>query len=187
MISSLGRHTLFRGEESGFTLLEVIIALTIMVLAFASILSIESNSINATARAKEMNIVSMLARNQMVEFEYKVEGKAFDEITKEEQGAFEPPYQNFHWKRAVKEIKFPNLGMGGGKKAGAGSGGNTPDDAKDGSQDLVEKITKLVTGYFSKAIREISVTISWKRGSGEMNYTVATYWINLNQEFDVNE
>ncbi|MGK5085126.1 prepilin-type N-terminal cleavage/methylation domain-containing protein, partial [Bdellovibrionota bacterium FG-1] len=42
------------------------------------------------------------------------------------------------------------------KKAGAGSGGNTPDDAKDGSQDLVEKITKLVTGYFSKAIREIS-------------------------------
>src|SRR6478735_4350708 len=82
----------------GFTLLEVIIAMAIMTLAFSSILAVEMGSINASARAKQMNIVAMLAKNQMVETEYKIEGKKFDEVKKEESGAFPSPYQDYTWK-----------------------------------------------------------------------------------------
>jgi prepilin-type N-terminal cleavage/methylation domain-containing protein len=39
-------------NQAGFTLLEVIIALAIMVIAFASILSVESESINASGRTR---------------------------------------------------------------------------------------------------------------------------------------
>ena len=132
----------------GFTLLEVIIAMTIMVLAFAAILSVESNSISATTRAKEINIVTMLLRDKMVELEYQIEGKTFDEIKKEETGTFDAPYETFHWKTEVKEIKFPNMNFGGGK------GTNASGD--DNGGQYAELLTKLLTKFFSKAVREIS-------------------------------
>jgi type II secretion system protein I len=168
-------------SEEGFTLLEVIIALTIMVLAFASILAVESNSINATLRTKQMNTVAMLAKNQMVQLEYKVEGKTFEEVKKEESGTFPAPYEDYRWKTEVKELKFPNLKFGGGGgsgNAGGGGGGGA------GDQDqMVETITKNLTDYFTKAVREISVTIYWKRGSKDTSYSVSTYWVDLNHEF----
>ena len=163
-------------SEQGFTLLEVIIALSIMVLSFASILAVESNSINATIRAKEMNIVAMLARNQMVELEYKIEGKTFEEVRKEEGGSFDPPYESYRWKSEIKEIKFPNLNPGGEKKEG-----------EEGGNQYAELITKLVAKFFSKAIREISVTVFWKRGSSDQSFSVSTYWVDLNHEFETTE
>lgn len=169
------------GDRSGFTLLEVIIAITIMVMAFASILAVEHNSINATTRARELNVVTMLARSKMVELEYKVEGKTFDEIRKEEQGNFTPPHENYHWKTEIKEIKFPNMNLGGGGgKEGSASG-------DDSGNQFAELLMKLVTNYFTKAIREMVVTISYKRGPGDMSYSVSTYWVDLNHEFETSE
>ena len=149
-----------------------------MVLAFASILAIESNSINATIRAKEMNIVAMLARNQMTDLEYRVEGKTFEEVKKEEGGTFPAPNERFRWKAQVKEIKFPNLSPGGG---------SGKKDQENQQNPYAEMITKAVTNYFTKAIREISVTIYWKRGSNEVSYAVSTYWVDLNHEFSPTE
>ena len=166
--------------NKGFTLLEVVIAITIMVLAFASILSLESNSISATTRAKELNIVGMLARGKIIEMEYKVEGKTFEEAKKEDGGSFETPYENFRWKSEVKEIKFPNMNMGGGKKSEGGGG-------EDSGSQYAELLTKLVTNYFSKAVRELVVTVFWKRNSVEVSYSVSTYWVDLNHEFDTSE
>ncbi len=86
--------------------------MTIMVLAFASILAVECNSINATTRAKQMNIVAMLARNKMIETEYKIEGKTFDEIKKEEGGTFAAPYEIYRWKTEVQgdQVSEPEHG-----------------------------------------------------------------------------
>jgi general secretion pathway protein I len=172
-------------QQEGFTLLEVIIAVAIMVLAFASIIAVESNSISATTRAKEMNMVAMLARNQMVDLEYKIEGKTFDEVKKEDGGTFEAPYEKFRWKTTVKEIKFPSLGGGGGDaKGGTASGSGGAAAGGDPNAAYAEQITKMVTDYFTKAVREISVTIYWKRGSGEVNFNLSTYWVDLNHEFN---
>ena len=44
-------------------------------------------------------------------------------------------------------------------------------------------LTKMMTNYLSKAVREVTVTIFWKKGSGEQSFTIATYWVNLNNEF----
>jgi type II secretion system protein I len=164
--------------ESGFTLLEVVIAMAIMLIAFASILSVESGAINATARAKQLNIVAMLARNKMVETEYKFEGKTFDEVKKDDGGAFEAPYQDFRWTAKIKEIKFPNLNIGGGGDKGGDKGGGT---------DMVATLTKLLTKFLSKAMREVTVTIFYKRGSGEQSFAVSTYWVDLNHEFETSE
>jgi hypothetical protein len=151
-----------------------------MVLAFASIFAVESNSINATIRGKEMNIVSMLARNQMVDLEYKVEGKTFDEVKKDDGGQFPAPYEAYRWTSKIKEIKFPNLAPGG-------PGGDKKGGEEGGQNEIADMIMKRVTKYFTEAVREMTVTIFWKRGANEVSYSVSTYWVDLNHEFPTSE
>lgn len=160
--------------NKGFTLLETIIALTIMVIAFATILMIESNSINASATAKQLNVVAMLAKNKMIDEELKFEGKTFEEVKTEEAGAFETPFEDYRWTTAIKEIEFPNLNFAAG---GANS--------QQGTTDVLETMTKLFTKFLSKSMREVSITVYWKRGEGEQKFTVSTYWVDLNHEFDL--
>lgn len=167
-----------RLDDSGFTLLETIIALAIMVLALASILSIESNSLNASMRAKQMNIVAMLAKDKMVEVEYEIEGKTFEEVKKENAGAFEEPYSDYRWTWVVKELEFPNLNLA---PAGGAQGG------EGGQSDITELLTRLVTNFFSKALREVTVTVFWRKGGGEQSFSVSTYWVDLNHEFQLSE
>lgn len=162
--------------EAGFTLLEVIIAMAIMAIAFAAILAVEGGSINASVRAKQMNIVAMLARNQMVDTEYKIEGKTFDEVQKEEEGKFDEPYQDYRWKRVIKEIQFPKISTGSEKS-----------QSDSGQSEMAGMITKLMTSFLSKAIREVSVTIFWKYGKTEQSYALSTYWVDLNYEFKFSE
>lgn len=165
-------------NERGFTLLETMIAMGIMLVAFASILMVQSGSLNASAKAKQMNIVAMLARNAMIEAEQTFEGKQFEEVDKEKEGKFPNPYQDFRWKRSIKEIKFPSLGIGGGK-------GEKKDG--EGANDKVEMLAKLFTNFLSKAVREVTVTVIWNRGSGDQSFAVSTYWVDLNHEFALSE
>jgi prepilin-type N-terminal cleavage/methylation domain-containing protein len=162
-------------NSSGFTLLETIIALAIMVVTLASIITVESNSVQASIRARQMNIVAMLARNRMIELEYAIEGKKFDEVKKEDSGDFGDAYKDYRWKTEVKEIKFPALGGSGGEKK------------EEGQTETVALLMKYITNFLSKAVREISVTIVYKRGGGEANFTVSTYWVDLNREFTLSE
>jgi hypothetical protein len=121
-----------------------------------------------------MNIVGMLARNQMIDTEYKIEGKTFDEVRKDESGTFPSPYQDYRWKTVIKELKFPAL-ISGGK--GSDSGQN----------QATELLTKLTTNFLSKAIRQVTVTIFWKRGTAEQSFSLSTYWVDLNYEFKLSE
>lgn len=165
-------------NEAGFTLLEVIIAMTIMVLAFTAILSVESGGISAAEKTHQVNIVAMLARNKMIETEYAIEGKTFDEVKKDDGGAFEG-YPDFRWTSEIKEVKFPNLNL---SPAGGG------EDSKAGAQpvsDLVTLMTKLITNFLSKSVREVDVSVYWKRPSGEQRFIVSTFWVDLNHEFEI--
>jgi len=168
-------------DVRGFTLLETMIALAIMVIAFASILMVESASLNTSVKARQMNVVAMLAKNKMVETEYKFEGKTFDEFKKEDGGQFDLPYQDYAWKMKVREVTFPAIAAGGGGKAGGDK-----DNAGD-SDAMLEMITKLVTKFLSKSLREVTVTVSWKKGTGEQSYSLTTYWVDLNHEFETSE
>jgi len=169
-------------NEHGFTLLETMIAMAIMMVSFASILMVESASINTSEKSKIINIVAMLARNAMIKAEYDIEGKTFDEMEKEKTGKFDPPFDEYKWKREIKEVKFPDLGSGKAQNTGAN---NSADQAK--ADESAEMVTKLVTQFFTDATREITITVSWARGKGEQTYQVSTYWVNLNTDFRTSE
>lgn len=153
------------------------IAVAIMAVAMASILSIQSSAIRSTRNAKKLSIVSMLAKNTMVETELLFEGLTFKEVPKTKEGKFKEPYTQYSWKREIKEIEFPNLNFG--------SGGG--DENASQSTQQVEKMSKIITNFLSKAIREVNVTVSVPEGKGTQNYSVSTYWVDLNHEFKLSE
>jgi general secretion pathway protein I len=175
---------LSKNKESGFTLLETMIAMAIMMVAFASILMVQSSSINTVDKARQNTTVAMLARSKMIETESEIEGKKFSEIKEEETGTFKEPFQDYSWKREVKEIKFPNLNFKSPSTSGDGNSGGSA-DADSGTDQVAELMAKLVSQYLSKALREVRLTILWKRGSGTQNFTVAMYWVDLDTQFEL--
>ena len=169
-------------DPEGFTLLETMIAMAIMMIAFASILMVESSSINTSAKAKQMNVVARLAKNKMIESEFDYEGKTFDEYKKEDGGVFPEPDQDYTWTREVTEVTFPDFSSGAAKKEASGGA-----SSEAGGSEQADMLAKLMTQFLSKAVREVTVTISWKRGDGTQSFAVSTYWVNLNNEFQLSQ
>ena len=156
--------------NSGFTLLEVMIALAIMTVAFAAILTSQSSSISLTIKTKELNLAGWLAHNKMIESEHLLEGKPFSELSKEETKSFEAPFERFSWKREFRELKFPDLTQA--VKEGQG----IPEPSRI--------LGKAITKYLNDSVREMVITILWKRGADEQQMVLTTYLIDLNAEFN---
>lgn len=165
-------------NSSGFTLLEVLIALAIMAVTFGAILMVQSGSINSQSKAKQMTIVSMLAKTAMVDAEVAFEGKKFEEMPEEESGDFDAPYEHYKWKREIKEVKFPNV-SGGVVQSG------DKDESDSNSSTQEEQFGKMISEYLTKALREVTITITWEKGSGSQNFSITTYWVNLDHEFNI--
>jgi prepilin-type N-terminal cleavage/methylation domain-containing protein len=169
-------------SQSGFTLLETLIAITIMLIAFASILAIQSNSINTSIRARTVTVAAMLLRNEMIDTEYTIQGKTFEEVETEKGGNFPAPFEEYRWTRVIKEIEFPNLNFASGNEKTGGGG-----DQQQGATEMVDLITKLVTQFLSKAMREVTVTVYFKKSGKELQYSATTYWVDLNHEFQLSQ
>ena len=168
-------------SKSGFTLLEVMIAIGILAIGIGAILVAENNSLDVTLRAKRMNTVATLARNVMVEAEREIQGKPFLEVRTESFGKFDAPFAEYSWERKIKEITFPKImSQNQGGSEGKTEGGNAVDPN-------VERVVKIATNYLSKASREVTVTILWKDKGEEQKFSVSQYWVDLNHEFKMAE
>ncbi len=177
---------ILRGD--GFTLLEVMIAMAIMLVAFSSILAIQSSSMSSALKSRQIHEVSMLARWAIAQTEVEISGKKFDEMSEELSGTFDEPYQDYSWTRKIKEVKLPNL-QGLSKAANAAGGGSDASSSKDEEEKnsaIMEQMTKVITNFLSKAVRQVTMTVKWKRGAFEQNYEVAMYWVDLNSDFQIN-
>ena len=187
-------------SRSGFTLLEVMIAIGILAIGIGAILVAENNSLDVTLRAKRMSTVAMLAKNALIEAERLTEGKSFTEVTSDSEGKFDAPYADYSWTRKIKEITFPNVldpsqsGQAGEKTSNANAGKDTSStsassaDPSSGAIDQnVSRIVKLATNYLSKSSREITVTIKWKEKGEDQKFSVSQYWVDLNHPFDMND
>jgi type II secretion system protein I len=160
-------------SQRGFTLLEVLIAMAIMSVSIGAILMLEGNNRDAMTRAEQMNIVAMLAKNKMVETELELEGASFEELSGESSGSFQAPYEEYRWTRKIEEVEFPNLM----EMAGQG---------EDGRVSQAEAMMgQLITKFLSNALREIAITVTYPRGSGEQDFVVSTYWVDLNHELSL--
>jgi len=165
--------------QSGFTLLEVMVAMSIMIVAFSSTLAIQSSNLKSSRKAKQTNIVGMLAKNQLLQTELEIKGKKFTELPDESHGQFEPPYEEYQWFRKIKKIEFPQISMAAPKS----------EDSKDdstGSDPVAEQMSQMVSKYLSNALKEITITVKWGEGKFEQKYAVSMYWVDLDTDLSFN-
>jgi len=165
-----------RHSSSGFTLIEVMIAVGILAIGLGAILIAENNSLDVTFRAKRMTTIAMLAKNALIQAERDISGKSFTEVKAEEGGQFDAPFQEYRWERKIKEITFPNiLDQSKAKK-----------DEVSSVDENTARIVKIATTYLSKSSREITVTIKWVDKKEEQKFVVSQYWVDLDHAIDIN-
>jgi len=95
-------------SAAGFTLLEVMVAVAIIAIAFVSLLASQSQSISIATISRFETTASMLARMKIAE----IESGGFDALSGSE-GDFEEKFSQFHWQTEVRDLTEDETGIVG--------------------------------------------------------------------------
>jgi general secretion pathway protein I len=93
-----------KGEDSGFTLLEVIVALSIIAIALTTLLVSQSQSLSLAGEAKFSTTAVLLAQHKMVELETM---KAEDLVS--DSGDFGEDFPDYYWETQINPVSFPGV------------------------------------------------------------------------------
>lgn len=91
------------GGKAGFTLLEVMIAIAIIAIAFTSLFGSQSLSLSLAAEAKFNTTASLLLQEKLAEYEAGVVEFVDDE------GDFGSDFPGFTWKVEVRDADLGNI------------------------------------------------------------------------------
>ena len=98
-------------RQTGFTLLEVMIALAILVTALVVVAQANMDATQDASRAKMLTVATMLARAKMNEIEFDLKHDGFSDFEEEECGDFgDDEYgglAKFKWCYTVEKIELP--------------------------------------------------------------------------------
>jgi general secretion pathway protein I len=93
-----------QNKASGFTLMEVMIAMTILAIALVAIFQSQSQSISMSTDSRFMTTASLLAQSKMAEVEA---ASTLDNQTKD--GDFGPDYPQYVWHLEVGDTQLPQF------------------------------------------------------------------------------
>ncbi|MCE9624221.1 MAG: prepilin-type N-terminal cleavage/methylation domain-containing protein [Deltaproteobacteria bacterium] len=176
---------LFRGFSPGFTLIEIMISLSILSIALLSIYAAQGNSLRASGRAENIQTASMLARQKMtekmIELQKDMDKGKFPDDQINDQGEFEPPFDRFRWEFAVRKVEIPvveNPSDTTGQATGEGpatSTGKEPGAANQAPEAAQANLAKMVTKKISESVREITTKIIWQEMEEDQNIVITTH------------
>jgi len=149
--------------RSGFTLLEVMVAISILAISLSVLLTFSGNTLVKSGNAERVTIAAMLARQKMVDMELEIEKEMKKNVfpeEKSEEGSFEEPYEDYSWEVEIKKVELP-----------------PPMSAEKGSIQAV--ISKQLSKEIAKSIRELKVVIKWMDMGSEESLDVTTHIVKL--------
>jgi general secretion pathway protein I len=88
--------------QSGFTLLEVMIAVAIVAIALVTLLGLSNRSIDINGRLQKITQGTLLAQHKMAEIE--TQPLTADRELQQEEGIFDPPFEQYRWRVAYEEV-----------------------------------------------------------------------------------
>ena len=91
-------------ENAGFTLLEVMMTLAIISIAFVAILRSLGMSVDLSYESKNISLATLLAQGKMAE----IEVAGFPEV-EEVSEEFGDEYPGFRWEKSISEIGVDGL------------------------------------------------------------------------------
>ncbi|XOF32910.1 MAG: prepilin-type N-terminal cleavage/methylation domain-containing protein [Candidatus Electrothrix sp. YB6] len=94
--------------QSGFTLLEVMIAVAVIAMSLVALLGSQSQSISIASISRFETTASMLARQKLAELQIE----DFEELSNG-SGAFEDDFADYSWQTEVTELTEDDTGIEG--------------------------------------------------------------------------
>ena len=199
-----------RPKRTGFTLLEVIIALGILAGAMVVLVDNQALAVLSTREADRLITATNLAQEKMSEVQLVLEREGFGEMDIEENGDFADygaedfrgddlllnvnpgELEPFKWAYTVRkiEVTLPNIGDMAGDLAGSGYFGEDRGSEMDvgGAPDLGDLgiSPDMVSDHLAKFIREVRVLVWWGDNEDETDQVELTTHI-INQSGVVSE
>ena len=196
-------------RRSGFTLLEVIIAIAILGVSLAAIFEISSQAVYAQVYAKKLTVATLLARSKMIDLEQEMFDKGFQLDDDEQAGDFsDDGWASFKWRAKIVAPKTNgltpdqligaifNLPTGGlpGSQGGAGAGigalagmfgggkpppGAPPADPKAGILGMLGPAAGIAQGQFQGLVDTLQKSVR------EVHLTVSWKEGKLTESIDI--
>ncbi len=181
------RAYLGRAPSSGFTLLEVMIALAILAMSLITLSNSYQNSVRAASRSRLMTVATLLARYKMVEVEDDLFKDGFSDFEEEETGDFkDEDFDRYTYVLKVDKVELPKSvnnqeatalmgsSTGGSSSSSSSGGSSSPLDMLGGgmlsqSYDMIRKVLE-------KSIRRVQLSVKWKEGAIGREVTVVAYF-----------
>ncbi|HWV38318.1 MAG TPA: prepilin-type N-terminal cleavage/methylation domain-containing protein [Vulgatibacter sp.] len=186
-------------RSSGFTLLEVMVALAILALALTAIVGINGNAIRSHGYAKRVTVATMLARSKMADIESKYVEEGFtSEFDQVMEGNFEEEgWSDYRWKAeivkpdidaanatALVEMLVEKL-VGDMSSLGSETSSGAPIPTPDMSglaatyRPVIEGQVTTLVETMKQAVREVRLTVSWQEGAHTDSFDVVTHLVVL--------
>jgi general secretion pathway protein I len=98
-------NAFMNSRNPGFTLLEVMVAMSIIAIALTALLASQSQSISIAGEAKFSTTAAFLAQSKMAE----IETKTGDELIYD-SGDFGDDFPDYSWEMEVQDVVFSDEG-----------------------------------------------------------------------------
>jgi general secretion pathway protein I len=183
----------------GFSLIEVMIAMTILAAALTWVVVGMSRNIQAENHAKLMSTASFLARYKMNDVEDDLYTKGFSDFEKDQVGTFEERgFERFSWKVVIDKVEMPSQDqvqtmMGKANDAKSAIAGTDPSQQQqqnnaDPSQSPIgqgmaamSSLYPVIKQVLEDGIRRMTVQVLWFEGHTQYDVSVVAYYTDLSK------
>ena len=159
-------------ETTGFTLIEILVALTIFSSAAVILSNIRSGNLQRMEKIQNYRKAIELLENKMTELELEWNKKAIHTIPDSEQGDFENE-KDFSWSVKTQPInllesqQMLNL-------------------VTQANNDMAQQIMGAIQKLLSSSILEIKLTVHFNKKQKKTSYSLSTYIVDYTQKPTLN-
>lgn len=164
-------------DMRGFSLLEVMAAITILAGLLIAVTRIVSHSYYYTERVASIYLGTELARIKMHDVEEMIKKDGIPTADKEEEGEFEEKaYQGFKWRYSIKRVHIPLPDVGG--TVATGEAGETDQGQ---AADLLSGAKSMIEDFIKEKIRKLTIEVWWGEGKRESERVTFVLFIPADQ------
>ena len=169
-----------RKTDSGFTLLEIMVAVAILAATLVVLLSIVTNNVRSTNHAKMTTAATFLARTKMVQLEDQILDIGFTDNDESKSGTFrELGFPQFRFDTLIERIELPS--------DLAQKARDQSTTQKQDSKDPMSMMTGFMGGMMSsfidpvrlglqESVRKVTVRVLWdEHGRRDQTLEVVQY------------